>query len=273
MLKVGAADPLVDIDARPPACDKIKGFPASIRLPGGKLELKVAANHNGCPDGNIGIFDTVTNIFHHLRQYEWNGGNPRGGQHLIEDLRGHGHGLRPGDRIGTSAAGVATAFGLLRGVEVNTPGMPIRHAMQMSLPRKPTNPCAMMLSKDSQLPAVGTDRSAKDPQNNLGTIAYGSLFALPPESKGGPNIDSLGLSERGKRIAEAFRNYGAYAVDGTSCPHMRTDQDVANPSEINADLKKVYPYLRIVTNGAWTSGQAAVGGGTPLAPNCAYDAP
>ena len=274
VMRTGTSDPITRINARPPACDRISNVPVSIRLPTG-FNPRTASNHSGCPDGNNVFYDDTTGVpvLHHLRQYEWNNGNPRAGQYRNYDPRGLGHGVRAGDRQGTSASGVVPVFGILRGREINTPGMPIQHAMQLSLPRKPTNPCAMMLSKVAQLPAVGTDRSAKDPTNNLGAIAYGSLFALPTEERGGPSIDSLGLTEKGKRLAEAFRNYGAYAVDGTSCPHMRTDQDVQDVDEINRELKKIYPYLRIVLNSAWTSGQQSVGGGAPLAPNCGYDAP
>jgi hypothetical protein len=46
-----------------------------------------------------------------------------------------GHGTRRGERVGTSASGVAAMFGPLRGHEINTPGYRIEHALQMVLPR------------------------------------------------------------------------------------------------------------------------------------------
>lgn len=131
-----------------------------------------------------------------------------------------------------------------------------------------------MLSRDVQLPAVSADGNIQ-PTYNTGEIAYGDLIAIPPEASGGPNLDSLGLSEGGKRLAEAIRNYGIYVTDGTgsNCPALRTDQFVANVAQLKDDLTKVYPHLRVVLNGAWTPGLSAVGGGIPLAPNCAFDAP
>ncbi|WP_215534972.1 hypothetical protein, partial [Mycobacterium tuberculosis] len=107
----------------------------------------------------------------------------------------------------------------------------------------------------------------------VGAIPYGTLLAIPPESAGGPNLSSLGLSPSGLRLAEAFRNYGAYVVDSTDCPNIRADQFIQNVDQLKAHMKKFYPYIRAVTNSAWVTGHTAVGDGTPLAPNCAYDAP
>ena len=107
--------------------------------------------------------------------------------------------------------------------------------------------------------------------NNLGSIPYGALLALPPTTKGGPNVDNLGLSARGKRLAEAIRNYGIYVVDGGSCVALRADQHVANTAELKAALTKIYPYIRMVLNNN-VLGTPTAGGGSGLAPNCANDA-
>jgi hypothetical protein len=96
-------------------------------------------------------------------------------------------------------------------------------------------------------------------------------MALPPTAKGGPNIDGLGLSARGKRLAEAVRDYGIYAVDGSDCNAIRADQHVANTSELKAALSKLYPHIRMVLNNN-VLGTPTAGGGSGLAENCANDA-
>jgi hypothetical protein len=102
-----------------------------------------------------------------------------------------------------------------------------------------------------------------------GNIPYGALLALPPSV----NINDLGLSEPGKRLAGALQNYGAYAVDSTGCSAMRADQYVNATVKhaLKNDMKKIYPLLRMVLNN--NAGQTASGGGTPRAENCAFDSP
>ena len=117
---------------------------------------------------------------HHLRQYNYNDGAPTAGQHRLVDTRGLGHGTRMGQRLGTSASGVAAPFGLLRGHEVNTPGHAINHAMQMVLPR--IAGCKIMLSRDIVLPATDRDGTATNIGNNTGNIPYGGLLAFPRPS-------------------------------------------------------------------------------------------
>lgn len=126
------------------------------------------------------------------------------------------------------------------------------------------------------LPAVSMDNGWED---NTGNLPYGSLLAIPPESKGGPDLDTLGLSEPGKRLAEALRDYGLYAIDGgggaDGTGSIRADQSIsaANFNALKADIPKFYRHMRRVTNSEWSTGNDPVGGGTPLAPNCAFDAP
>ncbi|MBK8210799.1 MAG: hypothetical protein IPK78_13360 [Rhodospirillales bacterium] len=96
-------------------------------------------------------------------------------------------------------------------------------------------------------------------------------MALLPTSKGGPNLDSLGLTPRGKQLAAAVRDYGIYAVDGSDCVAIRADQYVANTSELKTALSKIYPYMRMVLNND-VLGSTVAGGGTGIAPNCAFDA-
>ena len=185
-----------------------------------------------------------------------------------------GHPSRLGERLGVSASGVGLLFGALRGAEINTPGRNIQHALQMVIPGTGSN---SMLSKEIRLPAGSMDNFCRDNPtvNCLGNIPYGGLLALPPESKGGPDLNALGLSEPGLRLAEAIRDYGVYAVDTGGAVAIRADQHVSPEVRrqlVSSDLPKIYRHMRLVLNSAWTPGQQAVGGGGQLAPNCAFDA-
>jgi hypothetical protein len=230
----------------------------------------VKMNSSGCTDGVVVLYDRVERVPHQLRQYNWNGGRPVAGQYKTWSITGLGHGTRPGDRVGTSASGVAALFGVLRGDEINNPAKKVEHALQMILPAKPGQ-CAMMMSRQVVLPAVSGDGFMYDGGNNQGSIPYGALMALPPTGKGGPDINKLGLSARGRRIAEAARDYGIYAVDVGACPAIRADQHVQNTGELTAALSKIYPYIRMVMNNN-VLGSSTAGGGSGLAPNCANDA-
>ncbi len=128
----------------------------------------------------------------------------------------------------------------------------------------------MMLSREVVLPAVTGDGSMFMEGHNLGNIPYGGLMALLPSTKGGPDLDKLGLSARGKRLAETVRDYGIYAVDGANCAAIRADQYVINPGELVAALSAIYPYIRMVLNND-VLGSPTAGGGNPRAPNCAFD--
>ncbi|MBK8210679.1 MAG: hypothetical protein IPK78_12675 [Rhodospirillales bacterium] len=265
-----AADPLRTIGAANLKCGSVQGLPKTIRLPKEGFPTTVKVNSNGCTDGVVVIYDKAQKVPHQIRQYNWNGGRPVGGQYKTWSISGLGHGTRPGDRVGTSASGVAALFGVLRGDEINNPSKKVEHALQMALPRSPGH-CANMLSRQVVLPAVSGDSSMFNSGNNLGNIPYGALMALPPTSKGGPSIDGLGLNARGKRLAEAVRDYGIYAVDGADCNAIRADQYVANTSELKAALSKLYPYIRMVLNNN-VLGTPTAGGGSGLAANCANDA-
>jgi hypothetical protein len=137
-----------------------------------------------------------------------------------------------------------------------------------------------------------------NPKHNTGHVPYGSLWALPPVEKGGPDLSQLELSEKGRRLAECIRDYGLYAVDGGGATAIRADQDF-DPEltrELKAESAKFYRHIRLVENSVPESGKVVfkvgdsatgptggpnrqiiaggfpAGGGTPLAPNTAIDA-
>ncbi|MBK8210798.1 MAG: hypothetical protein IPK78_13355 [Rhodospirillales bacterium] len=164
-----ASDPLYTIRGTSLKCDTTEGLPKTIRLPKQGFITPIKLNSNGCTDGVVVIYDRDQQIPHQIRQYNWNGGSPLGGQYKSWNVRGLGHGTRPGERIGTSASGVAALFGVLRGDEINDPNKKIEHALQMGLPRTPGQ-CAMMLSREVVLPATSGDSSMYQAGKNLGNI-------------------------------------------------------------------------------------------------------
>lgn len=271
MAQTVASDPLVTIAGYAP-CGKVSQLPVTIRLPKAGFVTKVVLNAGGCTDGVVVVYDQPSGKPHQIRQYNWNNGKPRGGQYRTWDIKGLGHGVKPGDRVGTSASGVAGIFGLLRGAEINPPGRPVQHALQMVLPRLNPSTCKVMIGKTFKLPAVSMDGGWQAPDANTGNIPYGALMALPPAVK----INALGLSEPGKRLARALRDYGVYLVDGGGCSNgaIRADQQIASATLklLKQDIPKLYPLLRMVTNNDVLNDPVA-GGGVPLAPNCAFDAP
>jgi hypothetical protein len=255
-------DPVLKVNAR--SGTNGSRLPANVRFPKGGVDVHFP---NG-KDGNIAIYDRGGNSFQHLREYSWGNGKPVAGQFRDYDPRGLGHGRKMGERIGTSASGVAAPFGILRGHEINVPGHKIEHALQMVVPARAG--CAVMLSKDIKLPATSRDGFASDPKNNTGNIPYGGLMALPPNV----DIGKLGLSEPGRRLAEGIRNYGIYVVDNGGCGAgaLRADQNINSQvmSQLARDIPKIYPYIRMVLNND-VLGNPVAGGGTALAPNCAFD--
>ena len=257
------SDPMRTVGPVSLRCDRAQGLPKTIRMPREGFITPVKLNSGGCTDGVVVLYDRVQRVPHQLRQYNWNGGKPVAGQYKTWSITGLGHGTKPGERLGTSASGVAALFGVLRGDEINNPAKKVEHALQMILPSTPSH-CAMMMGRQVVLPATSGDSYMTKPGNNLGNIPYGALMALPPPGKGGPDINKLGLSARGKRLAEAVRDYGIYAVDTGACPALRADQHVHNTGELKAALSKIYPHIRRVLNNN-VMGTPTAGGGASAA--------
>ena len=269
VVDVTASDPLRTVNGRLITQINIKGLPDQVRFPKSGFQTNIQhRSANGWYDGHAVVYDRSTGIPHEFYQYDWNGGNPLASQLREWDIRGLGHGTKQGQYLGATATGVASMFGLLRGHEINTPGYEIEHALQIALPAGAG--CKIMLSRDITLPATSRDGSAGNPNNNTGNIPYGGLLALPASV----DISKLGLSEPGRRLAEGIRNYGIYVVDKGGCDAgaIRADQHVngATLSKLSADIPKIYPHIRMVLNNN-VMGSPVAGGGTALAPNCAFD--
>ena len=273
VVATGSSDMVRTVNGRPfgPQASVI-GLPTNIRLPRNGLITSIELNRSNNFDGVAVVHDRVAGTTHELYQYDWNNGSPVASIHRRSDIRGLGHGTSPGQRVGMTATGVSMLFGLLRGDQINTPGHPIEHALQMVLPLDRPNECNVMLGMGIILPATTRDGHAGQSGNNSGNIRYGELLALPPNV----NLNSLGLSEPGMRLARAIQGYGIRVVDSGGCGAgaIRTDQHVSSHvyNQLWNDIPKIYPHIRVVTNGEWQPGLTAIGGGQPIARNCALDA-
>lgn len=172
-----------------------------------------------------------------------------------------------GRDAGASASDIAGSGLGLYTWELDPDAGPIRKACGITLNAQ-TSPA--QLKAQFVWPAKHIDASCGGGYACDGPIPYGTLVALPPSV----NINSLGLTPLGLRLAAMLRDYGWYAVDNGG-RNMRTDQSV--PTSVQTDMRnsfvKLWPLLRAVLNNESTATQPTCsGGGTPIAPNGAYDA-
>jgi hypothetical protein len=241
---------------------------------GTPVTLRLAANLQGATDSDAAanVYDDSTGTLHEFyRFYTTNGYTAA--IHLSMPIRDLGHTpVGQNIRSGVTASGMSIFTGLLRGHEVNTSGYKIQHTLNFSVPGGPGKCAPAMSSQTVVWPASSKDGYCSDREYCTGHIPYGALLAIPPVSKGGPDLNTLGLSEPGLRVAEALRDYGMYLYDTARCVTMRTDQFVTSgvASQLKADLARVYKYIRMILNN--DGRQPVSGGGDALAPNCAFDA-
>lgn len=271
----GASDPLITVTCSSTNPNRNINFPYTMHIPMGfPLSSGVQAETN---DGRIVVYDQTTSSIHEFYKFKWNNGNPTADIHYTDDIHvavnsahptpiritadqhiihGKGHGSSS-EKAGTRASGTTGLAGLLRAFEVTEPNLYPQHALALELSFE-------QLSKAFQWPACSVDFTA--PTENKGRINYGTLFAIPPKGKGGPDIETLGLSEAGKRIAKTLVVYGAYVVDRRG-KNAGISGDQYIPDSIRQDIEKdlrtiLIPYLREVTNNQ--ENQAFSGGGKAL---------
>jgi hypothetical protein len=160
---------------------------------------------------------------------------------------------------GARAFGGSALGGLIREKELITG---IAHALAFAIPQTHQKCC------EAVWPATEVDT----PNDYSGNVPMGQLIALPSTV----DINSLGLSTYGLKIAEALQHYGAYDVDSSGNftffiePSAAKQLGISNEgNDLNEDLKKIQPFLRCVKNNS----KEMVGGGAkdalrfaPLAP-------
>lgn len=221
-------------------------LPVMVRIP--REQFPPQKPKKGAFDGNVSIYDRTTHLIHDCYGYQYNGGKPTAAIHKQHDIRGLGHGSKLNQRVGNSAAGFPHVWGAIRAWEIETPGQVIAHAHSIAVPRIPGHLGPPLLGKAIQWPASSSDSTAGRPEHNPGPFPYGALLAIPPEERGGPNLEELGLSEPGLRMARSMRDYGLYIADGGGGINFRTDGYSPLFVQLGKDLKTLLPFLRLVTN-------------------------
>ena len=220
-------------------------------------------------DRVVVIYDPSAQMAYEFFNFRWTGSNYEARLGRPHSAVGLGHGTQPGDRVGSSAAGVSLFAGHIS-LEMMTPGVEFTQALGVTIPRaqggvsNPNN-CLRLANSDTRLPATNIDGYLQE--LNTGNITFGSVFALPRDV----NISGLGLSELGERIANCARNRGFIVVDTGGCGggNVRTRQgmNASHRTAIIDAMNIIVPRMRRVVENGWFQGQTVRGGGTPLAQN------
>ena len=212
------------------------------------------------------------------------------------EISGVGHPTTAnGGRVGTSASGASIMMGAVRKFELETPGLAITHSHNLAVPRREDHNGIKFLDDRLQWPAGYGDAGAATA--NVGSLPYGTLLAIPTIANGGPNLENLlsagTISEMWYRFLVSVRNYGIYIIDGAVNPVFRADDVLSSGIRtqfLDGMRNQFWQYLSIVGNSVTNAtatintsnvtvgsvgtpnGGDIAGGGTPLAPNTAFDA-
>ena len=260
-------DPLYTVTSSSP--ENGNNLPYQLRIPDGFPGVPETS------DGQVVIYDRANDTVHEFYQFALNGGSPTAAIHRTDDsniasnpanpqniavsvnadiVTGNGHpDYNSTEYVGTRASRTGGLGGLLRNWELTDPGIYPQHALNIQLAYE-------QLSTNYEWPAGGVDGSVG---LNTGHINYGALVAIPPVEKNGPDLDTLGLTDAGMRVAKALVYYGGIVTDrrGTSAG-LEGDQYIA--SSVNDDIRNdinthLLQYLTVVTNADHT--QQYSGGG------------
>lgn len=245
-------------------------FPITMRIPTGATGGPATTG-----DWLVEIYDEETDLWQHF--FEFQPDTARGANNYVARLRRAdgpgGSGQVAGTATRISVAGAC--FRLADAANRTDADYRIRHGFGWALWRNKKNTDnagvpenAAIIGRTIQWPAVAGDSNYQTENNGL--IPYGANLALPPLNKGGPNIDSLGLTILGKRLAYALRDYGSFIVDGGSSLAMRGESGAQNITELREQLTILRQHLRVITNNF--QNQSVSGGGDALAVavNCGY---
>jgi len=241
--------------------------PGNIHFPANALITAIT----GSPiDRGIAIIDPDGVTVYELRGYNNTPATPQASGLRMYDANSRGYDLGSA-RYGFSASGVGNLFGLLRGFEFNDTATIIRHVLQLALSYNADTEWTQdhggpILQGDYISPANGVDsRCNTDVDSCTGNVKYGSRWAIPPESKGGPDLDSLGLTAREMQLAICLRDFGTIVIDGTDSAAMRCDQGWNSGVlvAVRDAMRELWPRLRRITNSTVITGDV-IGGGTTI---------
>lgn len=239
------------------------GSGLGLPIPPNTLRMPIMQNGDSA-DAMVVLLDRAGDgQYHEFYGFRWNDGSPIARAHRIYAPDSLLHGP---PRLGFGASGQTMMFGLVRGHEVNDDAFgPIMHATNFLCRVRAPN---IVMANAFQWPAGSVDGLCDGVTTCTGNIKYGSLMAIPQ------SLDSAGrgLSPLGLRLWDQMRNYGGFVIDGTGGRNSRGDQFVtsAKRTEYIAQMRIIMPLMRYVLNNA--QGQTCWGGGSPLAPNGAFDA-
>ena len=182
-------------------------------------------------------------------------------QKTPSDLRGDGvQGCHGGSRM--SGLGGSLRLGELSGAA------PLRHALKVNLYCEKYCYRGVSQADSKRWPAFTSDAYWATRYNGtVKELKMGALLALPPST------DLGGITHpKVRKLAAAFRDYGAYLVDDTAWDVHAVDMDAkvgkaewpaGADTAFHAQLQTVFQMLSVVDNNSPTS---IGGGGTPRAP-------
>lgn len=234
------------------------GMPqANIKMP----DVRFLDNTSG--DRNIIVIDPDGDTVRKFYHFRWTGSRYEAELCRVHSLSGLGHGTTPGDRVGSSASGVALIGGYLKPSIVETPGREWPNMIHITVPRNalPNSTGALsILNTSTRLPATTID---SHPARNDGENDYGEVYTVETSL----NLDSFGFDDIQMRFAQCVRRRGLMIVDGGGTVNggfrAFNGISVSAAEKINAAASALHPYLRRITNGTWFNGQTTRGGGQP----------
>jgi hypothetical protein len=151
----------------------------------------------------------------------------------------------PGVEGGHGGSGMSSIGGTIRLGELTSPN-PIQHTLKVTIWGKRY----MAINNDGtpgfRWPALNADGYLRDPDmgyaGRIPALEMGALLALGPNE----TPEKLGIkTEVGRKLFQAFKDYGAYVVDDSTCEcfNLTAEQGV------NQEIKRVYGYGLQATGG------------------------
>lgn len=200
----------------------------------------------------------------HWRWNQWNAGYAQQGHFKTNQVAA-------GNKYYVTSGNVSQLRKTWRKHELEQAGFPLRWAITVGGSANSVSPQSAGSGVGWQWPCIGSDGSGS-------SFPMGSLFAI----RQNVDVENLGLSELGVRVARQLQRYGMYVTDTssnhTTSPGTQTrftfnleeSTDSATKDDLVASLNIIFPtnpanaIVERVTNNL--EAQSASGGGTPLGP-------